>query len=991
MPRSPAFTSQAIGQPKRVRPLQAEQQGNPADLSNGFTVADHTNSSPKKPNEVVASHETPSTRSRSRFPSTSTTTPATYSSTTVGSDVDAQDRFPNRGRLIHTPRFANRGQNVSVRVHKLPRQPISETKEIAETPAPVTEDEEEEEVLRPRRINITHNGSSNNKLSSESNEDTENRFSDEVESAAKGDDQLDKKPIKNNKEAVKEQIDDANINPVEQGSNYEDEREERIQVVRKDAQNNADSNDEVEDFEEDEVDDSEDEEDVTASPDTVERNMTEEGNTAKLSDGTVILTSNFFLPGKTEDTDADANLEEKEEAKTDDASDVDEEEVTTEKKSIPSSTTAGTATTTSTSTTTTTTTEATIIEYEYEYEDYEDETTTIANEASPLPIGSSTTSHPTVVTKTVTQTVLNASAVNASSQATANKTADAPRKATVSVVTTKSVVNGTSSNSEDPATDNTKSATPEPLEGDLSDDGAGNTTESWVVVASVQTSRSISGARFLPFPQVEQEEKKQILSDLDKEGEEGEDGETEEEDQDAALKEDAKYVTTVKPEETTVSTTVENTTHVATIHPAQDQNGSVLKKIHEKLLHENVEVTTKGLPVFIRKFSPKTTTARPPFSAATQRNENKQKTEQNVQQDDSTGLLPPGFKFRPTGSYKNRKITTTTEKAIEEQNESEPDARTRNETDSRSYKNKVIAQDVAVAGILSKDYKQNLTDKSKSGENANENDTPKVSDLLSKIKFDDNLDKLLPNDYPKSTTKAPLSLSTVADDINKFLPPGFKLRKEEPKKPAVVQDDISKLLPPGFKLPKDDESTVASITTTKRPRLPTFTVADDVSKFLPPDYKAPANEKPALPKIVFNDDISKFLPPGFKLNATEEASSTNDANDILNKIKFKADIVDLLPPGFKSADDVPSSTTAATPASSDNGSSGFKVVFPKGINIKRPGAGNRLTTTRAPYIEGPSPPSITIRKGLPTRYDKYLIYLLYWWYHYPRGARDRNQ
>lgn len=955
-PRTPAFTSQAIAQSKRVRPLQAEQQGIPAD---GVTVAVH-----KKPNEVVASHETQSTRSRSRFQSTSSTTtttttptPASYSSTPISGDTDAQDRFPNRERLVHTPRFANRGQNVSVRVHKLPRLPIAETKENEETqtPAPVTEDEED--VPRPRRINITHNGSSNNKISSESDEDSENRFSDEVESV--GQDRYNKKPFKNNKEDGNRQVEDKSINPVDQVNNYEDERDDKIQIVRKEAQNNASGDEDVEEFEEEDESGDEEENVTTGRPEIPGRNVTE-NNTSQLSDGTVILTSNFFLPGKS--NNADDDTDEQQVSRTDGTSDDDEEEVTTEKKIV-------------TSTTTTTTTEAPIIEYEYEYEDYEDETSTVASETSPLPVTSSTTSQPIETKPTVSKAVIektnNSSVGNASAPVTSNKTGDNPRKEIVSVVTTKSVVNGTTSNSDAAdftkgPIDNTKTATAEPDTGDLGEDGAGNTTESWVVVASVQTSRSISGARFLPFPQVEQEEKKQILSDLDKEGEEGE--EFEEEDNDADLKEDVKYVTTVKPEETTVSTTsVENTTHVATVHFTTDLNGSILKKIHEKLLHDNVEVTTKGVPVFIRKFSPKTTTTRAPYSSTTQRIETKQRLSlENVPQDDLSGLLPPGFKFRPTGSYKNRKITTTTEKPVESDS-LESDNRARNETDSRAYKNKVAAQDVAVAGFLPKDFKLNLTDKSKGQENTNDNGSSNVSDILSKLKFDDNLEKLLPNDYPKSTTKAPLSLSTVTDNINKFLPPGFKLRKEEPKKPEIVQDDVSKFLPPGFKIPKDVEIMITSTTTTKKPRLSTFTVADDVSKFLPPDFHAPADDKTTIPKVVLNDDISKFLPPGFKLNATEEAAKDTDANDILNKIKFKSDIAALLPPGFKSSEEEPASTTAATPANGDSNSS-FKVVFPKGINIKRPGSGNRATTARTPFVEGPPPPQITIRKGLPSRY-----------------------
>lgn len=56
---------------------------------------------------------------------------------------------------------------------------------------------------------------------------------------------------------------------------------------------------------------------------------------------------------------------------------------------------------------------------------------------------------------------------------------------------------------------------------------ANSSTENYLVVASVQTSRSVSGARYLPFAQVAQEEKKQVL-DM-KSGEEVEDGDEEEE------------------------------------------------------------------------------------------------------------------------------------------------------------------------------------------------------------------------------------------------------------------------------------------------------------------------------------------------------------------------------------------------------------------------------------------------------------------------------
>lgn len=44
-----------------------------------------------------------------------------------------------------------------------------------------------------------------------------------------------------------------------------------------------------------------------------------------------------------------------------------------------------------------------------------------------------------------------------------------------------------------------------------------NTTDSWIIIASVQTSRSVSGARYLPAGIVEQEEKTTLISDINRE------------------------------------------------------------------------------------------------------------------------------------------------------------------------------------------------------------------------------------------------------------------------------------------------------------------------------------------------------------------------------------------------------------------------------------------------------------------------------------------
>ncbi|XP_025835782.1 uncharacterized protein DDB_G0287625-like, partial [Agrilus planipennis] len=89
--------------------------------------------------------------------------------------------------------------------------------------------------------------------------------------------------------------------------------------------------------------------------------------------------------------------------------------------------------------------------------------------------------------------------------------------AVVSVVTTKSVINKTIID-ETPLSYNAKEirsleerseeeTTPIPT-------GSGeNATEEWIVVASVHTSRSVSGARYLPFPTVEQEERTKLLNE----------------------------------------------------------------------------------------------------------------------------------------------------------------------------------------------------------------------------------------------------------------------------------------------------------------------------------------------------------------------------------------------------------------------------------------------------------------------------------------------
>ncbi len=136
-------------------------------------------------------------------------------------------------------------------------------------------------------------------------------------------------------------------------------------------------------------------------------------------------------------------------------------------------------------------------EYEYEYEDFEDQATA----------GPSSISHGNQ------DTIRDDVSMTEESNTNDAKKDEVVGEAVVSVVTTKSVINGSTSNPDErfeQSNDETEHRTSTP---DM--ESINNSTESWVVVASVQTSRSVSGARFLPFPQVEQEEKKQILSELE--------------------------------------------------------------------------------------------------------------------------------------------------------------------------------------------------------------------------------------------------------------------------------------------------------------------------------------------------------------------------------------------------------------------------------------------------------------------------------------------
>ncbi|XP_039431505.1 mucin-5AC isoform X3 [Culex pipiens pallens] len=518
------------------------------------------------------------------------------------------------------------------------------------------------------------------------------------------------------------------------------------------------------------------------------------------------------------------------------------------------------------------------------------------------------------------------------------------------------------------------------------------TTESWVVVASVQTSRSVSGARFLPFPQVEQDEKKQSLSELDSKGS----NENDEVDITTVSSHDIEK-TTIAPQEPVISVTDDSetpTTEKSVIALSQSTESIIdkldrvqselssgifkdLPVLKEMIADDKIPTSSSLPPVVIRKFQPNgraTTTKKPRVfpttakpTAAPAADLTKKIVFDEVISDEIASLLPPDFKQKNAYKIKKFGVSSTThvpiasDRDVLNEEPLRPDLgnRFRPANNSRSYKSSVPIQELS--SQLPKD--RNRTEEEvKTTNNLKEliskikgNEKPNGTlDVLKKVPKVD-ISSFLPPGYKPAaevTTKAPAS-KFIEDDISKLLPPGYRgafkpsLKKTTTTTAAPSEDEdlVSKLLPPGYKPPKNEPKVVFS---------------EDISKFLPPGYKPPKEEASTKAPVVFSEDISKFLPPGYKPPAEEAKPEpvVIDPTSLLSKIKFK-EVAVPLPPGFNESK--PESKPENTA-----GNAGFKVVFPSRPGVKKPGQG-RVTTAKPLHAEGPAQPEITIRRGPPTR------------------------
>ncbi|XP_060810569.1 mucin-2 [Amyelois transitella] len=485
----------------------------------------------------------------------------------------------------------------------------------------------------------------------------------------------------------------------------------------------------------------------------------------------------------------------------------------------------------------------------------------------------------------------------------------------VSVVTTKSVVNGTISIPDvtfAPSTAKISVDTESKFSSTESSDEktVHVTTDNVIVVASVQTSRSVSGARFLPFAPVGQEDKKQILD----EGTEDENYEPVTKDPGSDISnlnnssstenindkldsiqselssavlsgtldkqnKNIELITESTSEQTIRTTTTSTTTTTTTTTTTAPPNVFTLKSTQPTTSTERS--SPDPLPVLIKKFTPRVTTSTTP----------KPRKKLVTVMDDLAGLLPPGY--RPRTSFKDKRTSTTTSTTTTTTTNSptiaveEPNG-TQGRSSGINAKNRVIVLDVK--SLLPKEYKP----KEKSQD-----------DLIKKFQKDD-VSKLLPPGY-KNSMEVSNTKETALDILNK-----------------TEKVDISAFLPKGFKLN-------TSTSSTENPKI---------------EAKLPIKAEPI--------DITAFLPPGFKLNSTDGDSKAS----LIPKIKI-ADVSSLLPPGFKinsTEEPVVAITTTKAPG-------GIKLVFPS-----RPGSkSTRKSTPKPSGSLGPMPVTPKIQKGWPTR------------------------
>lgn len=516
--------------------------------------------------------------------------------------------------------------------------------------------------------------------------------------------------------------------------------------------------------------------------------------------------------------------------------------------------------------------------------------------------------------------------------------------AVVSVVTTKSVINNTLAASITPSTiSGPQVSSPSPLNID-------NSTDTWVVVASVQTSRSVSGARYLPSAVVEQDERTKLLNEPlpEEEGEEEKEDGSAEDKEEEGEEENKQKGGVHENEEDQEKETDEEVEHKEQAHEEEE----AVQDDHE----ENKEDTDT---------SDHDTATEAEEEITTIHNEQevvpttKQKTSteslidklDRVQSDLSSGFLSGGFK-------NGNNIAVITEGMSDKMDETTMlNVAKSSTTVSTTEATTTTTQKSSLPAVVIKKFSSNSRPSSTARPIKKIFDSAKQDDLSGllppgfKTRYRNNRktttttttttsapEEELQNDEPVANTttgrssKNSFKNKVQVQDVSAFLPPGYKLETEKEKEetPKILEDlltkikfeDVSHLLPPGYKPPEDNKNdsrsqnplSAASQTVSDKPaENKTKSVSgilknvkeDDISSFLPPGYKnrktiTTTTQKPK--GLLANTkplDISAFLPPGYKPPSDTGTENAKGSETILSKAKPVEDISALLPPGYK--------------------------------------------------------------------------------------------
>lgn len=354
-------------------------------------------------------------------------------------------------------------------------------------------------------------------------------------------------------------------------------------------------------------------------------------------------------------------------------------------------------------------------------------------------------------------------------------------------------------------------------------------TESWVIVASVQTSRSVSGARFIPSGAVKQEEQPKPLAPKTKENEDDLEKTT--------PSRNSSSTESIIDKLDRVQSELSSDILTGGFNPSKTEENIDLD-MPDKMTTESATSTPSTKPTsseeepsstsrFVPASKRFTTTSKPASKSA-----GKSSLKDSIQFDEElVGLLPQGFKPR---TFTKKSTTTTTTAATDTSSEVSGTTTPKPSGTTRSLlpklKPKIKFEDVKA--FVPPGY----TPPPEVSESTSAK--PALDTILSKVKFDD-VSALLPPGYKPD--------SSATEKPSKFIP---KIKFEEP----------TALLPKGFKPQAAAPSkNVSSILGKAKPV--------DISAFLPPGFK------PTEEPITAEDTVKKTSVSS--LNEATESTSTS--------------------------------------------------------------------------------------------------------------------